>query len=67
MTIGARISVSDKKLVVLGNNVLSDVYDNILVTSAAGGSLASGAFIGVTSDQIGSRRVFPVGKLEYVD
>ena len=50
----------------MGNCVLTNVKDNIVVTPATGGSLINGAFIGVTSDQIGSRRVFPVGKLEYV-
>ncbi|KAF3453252.1 hypothetical protein FNV43_RR03692 [Rhamnella rubrinervis] len=64
MTIGAGISVTDEKLVVLGNTVLVDVHDNIVVTPATGGALANGAFIGVTSDQLGCRRVFPVGKLQ---
>ncbi|XWS09587.1 hypothetical protein CRYUN_Cryun39dG0002600 [Craigia yunnanensis] len=65
MTVGAGISVSDDgKLMVLGNCILHDVPDNIVVTPASGGALANGAFIGVVSDQIGSRRVFPVGKLE---
>lgn len=65
MTIGAGISVADEKLMVLGNTVLVDVHDNIVVTPATGGALANGAFIGVTSDQMGCRRVFPVGKLQY--
>ncbi|KAL5737246.1 hypothetical protein ACOSP7_030007 [Xanthoceras sorbifolium] len=65
MTVGAGISVSDDgRLMVMGNCVLTNVKDNIVVTPATGGSLINGAFIGVTSDQIGSRRVFPVGKLE---
>lgn len=66
MTIGAGISVADEKLMVLGNTVLVDVHDNIVLTPATGGALADGAFIGVTSDQMGCRRVFPVGKLQYV-
>lgn len=66
MTVGAGITVSDGNLVVLGNTILSDVHDNIVVTPAAGGSLTNGAFIGVHSDGLGSRRVFPVGKLQYV-
>lgn len=65
MTVGAGISVSDGKLTVLGSCVLTDVHPNIEVAPATGGALATGAFIGVRSDQIGSRRVFPVGKLEY--
>lgn len=64
MTVGAGISVSDGKLTVLGSCVLTDVHPNIEVAPASGGSLASGAFLGVRSDQTGSRRVFPVGKLE---
>lgn len=63
---GAGITVADRKLVVLGNAVLHDVHDNIEITPAAGDAFVNGAFIGVRSDQIGSRKVFPVGKLEYV-
>ncbi|GLT83759.1 hypothetical protein SLE2022_020310 [Rubroshorea leprosula] len=64
MTVGAGICVSDGRLMVLGNCILHDVYDNIVVSPASGGGLSNGAFIGVASDQMGSRRVFPVGKLE---
>ncbi|KAK8490547.1 hypothetical protein V6N11_055774 [Hibiscus sabdariffa] len=65
MTVGAGICVSDDgKLMVLGNCVLHDVPNNIVVVPASGGALANGAFIGVVSDKIGSRRVFPVGKLQ---
>lgn len=66
MTVGAGISVSDGNLMVKGSCVLANIKENIVVTPAAGGALVDGAFIGVTSDQLGSRRVFPVGKLEYV-
>ncbi|KAG5235966.1 alkaline alpha galactosidase family protein [Salix suchowensis] len=65
MTVGAGISVADRKLVVLGNCVLNDVHDNIeIITPASGSGFINGAFIGVRSDQAGCRRVFPVGKLE---
>ncbi|KAH0997759.1 hypothetical protein GBA52_021623 [Prunus armeniaca] len=64
MTVGAGICVEDGNLMVLGNKVLSDVHDNVVVTPASGGALTNGAFIGVQSDQIGSRRVFPIGKLD---
>ncbi|KAK4398673.1 putative galactinol--sucrose galactosyltransferase 1 [Sesamum angolense] len=64
MTVGAGISVSNRRLNVLGENILSDVHENIIVTPASGGLLTNGAFIGVQSDQIGSRRAFPVGKLQ---
>ncbi|XP_023525173.1 probable galactinol--sucrose galactosyltransferase 1 [Cucurbita pepo subsp. pepo] len=63
MTVGAGITLSDGNLTVLGNPVLSGVHNNITVTPAPGGGVMNGAFIGVNSDQIGSRRVFPVGKL----
>ena len=66
MTVGAGISVADGNLVVLGSTVLHDVHENIVVTAATGGALVNGAFIGVRSGQNGSRRVFPIGKLEYV-
>lgn len=64
MTVGAGISASDGGLMVLGKRVLHDLKENIVVTPASGAALINGAFIGVTSDQIGSRRVFPIGKLE---
>ncbi|XP_012464745.2 probable galactinol--sucrose galactosyltransferase 1 [Gossypium raimondii] len=65
MTVGAGICVSDDgKLMVLGNCVLHDVPDNIVVLPAYGDALANGAFIGVVSDKTGCRRVFPVGKLQ---
>ncbi|KAG8385956.1 hypothetical protein BUALT_Bualt03G0099100 [Buddleja alternifolia] len=58
------ICVSDGKLNVLGESILSDVHDNIIVTPASGaGVMANGAFIGVESDHTGNRRVFPIGKL----
>ncbi|XP_043703053.1 probable galactinol--sucrose galactosyltransferase 1 isoform X1 [Telopea speciosissima] len=63
MTVGAGISVADGSLTVLGNRILTDVKDNIILTPASGDGLINGAFIGVRSDQYGSRRVFPVGKL----
>jgi hypothetical protein len=66
MTVGAGITVADGNLMVLGKKVLSNVHDNVLVTPPSGGSLLNGAYIGVQSDQKGSRRVFPIGKLEYV-
>lgn len=65
MTVGAGIGVSDDgSLMVMGATVLTNVKDNIVVTPASGGSIINGAFVGVMSDQIGCRRVFPVGKLE---
>ncbi|XP_075487607.1 putative galactinol--sucrose galactosyltransferase 1 [Primulina tabacum] len=63
MTVGAGIGVSDGRLSVFGEKILSDVHENIIVTPASGATLTNGAFLGVHSDQIGSRRVFPVGKL----
>lgn len=64
MTVGAGISVVDGNLNVLGTSILSNVHDNIILTPATGDGLTSGAFIGVISDQVGSRRVFPIGKLQ---
>lgn len=64
MTVGAGISVADGKLNVLGNCILTDVHDNVVVTPATGETFINGAFIGIQSDQKGSRTVFPVGKLE---
>ncbi|XP_022717869.1 probable galactinol--sucrose galactosyltransferase 1 [Durio zibethinus] len=66
MTVGPGISVSDGRLTVFGNCILHDVHGNVVITPAAGSgdAMINGAFIGVKSDQKGSRRVFPVGKLE---
>ncbi|KAL9230064.1 hypothetical protein vseg_005457 [Gypsophila vaccaria] len=65
MTIGAGINVTkDRKLLVLGNQVLADVHDNVLLTHASGDNNVDAAFIGVLSDGLGSRRVFPIGKLQ---
>ncbi|GFS31702.1 seed imbibition 1 [Actinidia rufa] len=64
MTVGAGITVADGKLNVIGNCVLTEVPDNVFVTPDAGDAFSTGAFVGVQSDQIGSRRVFPLGKLE---
>ncbi|KAL8160113.1 hypothetical protein V2J09_001650 [Rumex salicifolius] len=60
MTVGSEISVSNGNLVVSGNCILTEVHDNVVVTPDAG----AGTFIGVNSDRIGSRRIFPVGKLQ---
>ena len=65
MTVGAGISVSNSDLVVFGHCVLRGVPENVVVTRALGNSLIDGAFIGVSSDQTGSHRVFPLGKIEY--
>ncbi|XP_028752806.1 probable galactinol--sucrose galactosyltransferase 1 [Neltuma alba] len=62
MTVGAGISVADANLMVLGKKVLSQVPPNVVVTPSS--SILNGAFIGVDSDRKGSRRVFPVGKLQ---
>ncbi|XP_068636675.1 probable galactinol--sucrose galactosyltransferase 1 [Aristolochia californica] len=64
MTVGAGISVVDGNLMVLGSPILTDVDENIFLTPVAGDGAINGAFIGVRSNQVGSRRVFPVGKLD---
>nr|GEY26940.1 probable galactinol--sucrose galactosyltransferase 1 [Tanacetum cinerariifolium] len=64
MTVGAGISVTDRKLNVFGTPVLTNVHDNVVVTSSSDDGMINGAFIGVQSDQTASRMVFPVGKLE---
>ncbi|MBA0866988.1 hypothetical protein Goshw_026254 [Gossypium schwendimanii] len=68
MTVGAGISLSDGRLTVFGNCVLHDVHENVVITpiSGPGDAMINGAFIGVKSDHKGSRRVFPIGKLQYV-
>lgn len=66
MKIGAGIvSLTNGKLMVSGQCVLSDVHDNISLTPVVSNDdvLCDGAFIGVKSDHKGSLRVFPVGKL----
>ncbi|KAK4278229.1 hypothetical protein QN277_016101 [Acacia crassicarpa] len=62
MTVGAGISVTDSNLMVLGKKVLTQVPHNVVVTPSS--SILNGAFMGVDSDRKGSRRVFPIGKLQ---
>lgn len=57
----AHIFLSDGNLSVSSNCILTDIHDNILLTPA---ETHNGTFIGVKSDQIGSRLVFPIGKLK---
>uniref|UniRef100_A0A1D1XWK0 galactinol--sucrose galactosyltransferase n=1 Tax=Anthurium amnicola TaxID=1678845 RepID=A0A1D1XWK0_9ARAE len=64
MTVGAGISVADGNLLAMGTKILSCVPDDVVLSHAGGDGLLSGAFVGVRSDGSGSRRVFPVGKLE---
>ncbi|KAE9614720.1 hypothetical protein Lal_00036092 [Lupinus albus] len=64
MTVGAGIYVGDGKLMVLGNKVLSEVNDNIMVTPASGGALINGAFLGLSSHHNATRSLFPIGKLQ---
>ncbi|KAI4366218.1 hypothetical protein MLD38_022122 [Melastoma candidum] len=64
MTVGAGITVSHGDFTVFGNRVLSGVGEDVVLTPACGGTLVHGAFLGVRSDCVGSRHVFPVGKLE---
>lgn len=66
MTVGAGICVAERKLNVLGKSILTDVHENIIVTQPTGEAFTNGAFLGVDSDRIGSHRVFPIGKLQYV-
>ncbi|KAL2483785.1 putative galactinol--sucrose galactosyltransferase 1 [Forsythia ovata] len=55
------IFLSDGNLSVSGNCILTDIHDNIFLTPA---KTHHGTFIGVKSDKIGSRLVFPIGKLK---
>ncbi|CAA6670120.1 unnamed protein product [Spirodela intermedia] len=64
MTVGAGISVVNGNLMVLGTKILSSVRDNVLLSPAGEDGSINGAFIGVGSNRSGSRRVFPIGKLQ---
>ncbi|CAN6450438.1 unnamed protein product [Victoria cruziana] len=63
MTVGAGVSIINGNLMVRGTRILTNVHDNIAISPAEGTSMTDGAFIGVRSEQIGSRHVFPVGIL----
>ncbi|KAI6687200.1 hypothetical protein NL676_024028 [Syzygium grande] len=66
MTTGAGIvSLTNGKLMVSGQCVLSDVHDNVSSTPVASNDdvLCDGAFTGDKSDHKGSLGVLPVGKL----
>ncbi|KAF3783844.1 putative galactinol--sucrose galactosyltransferase 1 [Nymphaea thermarum] len=64
MTVGSGVSIVNGNLVVRGTRILTNVHENVTITPAEGTSLTDGAFIGVQSEQIGSRHVFPVGVLQ---
>ncbi|KAI3456757.1 hypothetical protein Pfo_013420 [Paulownia fortunei] len=55
------LSLADGKLRVSGNCILTDIHENVFLTPAKS---KQGSFIGVKSDQRGSRVVFPLGKLK---
>ncbi|XP_031405593.1 probable galactinol--sucrose galactosyltransferase 1 isoform X2 [Punica granatum] len=64
MTVGAGIRLINGKLLVSGECILTGVNDNVVLTPVSTEGPIDGAFIGVKSDQKGSRRVFPVGNLQ---
>ncbi|XP_031478729.1 probable galactinol--sucrose galactosyltransferase 1 [Nymphaea colorata] len=64
MTVGSGVSIINGNLIVRGTRILTNVHENVTITPAEGTSLTDGAFIGVQSEQIGSRHVFPVGVLQ---
>ncbi|KAG8385961.1 hypothetical protein BUALT_Bualt03G0099600 [Buddleja alternifolia] len=57
----ADLSLADGELRVYSNCILTDIHDNIFITPSTNNH---GSFVGVKSDQRGSRLVFPVGKLK---
>ncbi|URD95044.1 Raffinose synthase or seed imbibition protein Sip1 [Musa troglodytarum] len=63
MTVTPGITVSDGNLVVCGKTILTDVPDNIVLTSGTGAGLMAGAFIGAAASDSKSLHVFPMGTL----
>ncbi|CAN4113047.1 unnamed protein product [Withania somnifera] len=66
MTITPAIRISDRKLMVKGTTILTNVPDNVTTTSGATSGPSEGVFIGAEFDQESSRHVLPLGKLEDV-
>ncbi|CAL9052449.1 unnamed protein product [Musa banksii] len=63
MTVTPGITISDGNLVVYGKTILTDVPDNIVLTSGTGAGLMAGAFIGAATSDSKSLHVFPMGTL----
>nr|XP_018679880.1 PREDICTED: probable galactinol--sucrose galactosyltransferase 2 isoform X2 [Musa acuminata subsp. malaccensis] len=63
MTVTPGITISDGNLVVYGKTILTDVPDNIVLTSGTGAGLMAGAFIGAAASDSKSLHVFPMGTL----
>ncbi|THU74050.1 hypothetical protein C4D60_Mb04t29270 [Musa balbisiana] len=63
MTVTPGIKISDGSLVVYGKTILTDVPDNIVLTSGTGAGLMAGAFIGAAASDSKSLHVFPMGTL----
>ncbi|CAL9164543.1 probable galactinol--sucrose galactosyltransferase 2 [Musa acuminata AAA Group] len=63
MTVTPGITISDGNLVVYGKTILTDVPDNIVLTSGTGAGLMAGVFIGAAASDSKSLHVFPMGTL----
>ncbi|KAJ3695484.1 hypothetical protein LUZ60_000861 [Juncus effusus] len=63
MTIGSSIKISDRKLLVKGRTLLSDVPDSVFTSSAVSSGPVDGVFLGAEFSEPSSRHVVPLGTL----
>ncbi|CAA2988391.1 probable galactinol--sucrose galactosyltransferase 6 [Olea europaea subsp. europaea] len=66
MTIKTTIGIVDKKLVMKGRTILTNVPDNVVATSGAAAGPIEGLFLGAVFDQKNSRHVVSLGTLRKV-
>lgn len=66
MTITPAVRISDRKLVVKGRTILTNVPDNVIATSGSTSGPVEGVFLGAVFDGKSSRHVVPLGDLRDV-
>ncbi|KAJ8562318.1 hypothetical protein K7X08_011609 [Anisodus acutangulus] len=66
MTITPAIKISDRKLIVKDNTILTNVPDNIITTSGASSGPLEGIFLGAEFNRNNFHHVTPLGKLQDV-
>ncbi|PSS13875.1 Galactinol--sucrose galactosyltransferase [Actinidia chinensis var. chinensis] len=66
MTITPEVRIADRKLVVKGRTILTNVPDNVIATAGSNTGPVQGVFIGAVFDEPNSRHVVSLGNLRDV-
>ncbi|KAI7728561.1 hypothetical protein M8C21_001079 [Ambrosia artemisiifolia] len=66
MTIGPVVSITGRRLVVKDRTILTDVSENVTISSGLESGQTEGGFIGAVFDEEGSRHVVSIGRLNGV-